>query len=83
MPRRAWEFELRGKDHTIELEHTHLTGRRSVWVDGKLIEGSKLLLDFRSESKFTVDGIQCVIQIKGSEFGDYKLYVGDNEIKPK
>ena len=55
----------------------------NIWVDGIITEKSKLLLDYRPKSRFTINGTHCVIQIKGSEFGDYKLYIRDTEVRLK
>jgi hypothetical protein len=82
MPSRVWEFKLRGKHHSVELEHTHWTGRRTIKVDGEIIYSSKAPLDFRAEDWFKIDSIPCTIRIRGIEFGDYKLFVEGNMIEP-
>ena len=82
MPTRVWEFELRGKRHSVVLEHTHWTGRRTIKVDGRVIYSSKAPLDFHAEDWFNIDGIPCTIRISGSEVGDYKLFVEGIIIEP-
>jgi hypothetical protein len=81
MPTRIWEFELRGKHHSVELEHTHWTGRRTIRVDGEIIYSSKAPIDFRAEDWFNIEGIPCTIRIRGSELGDYKLLVEGEPIE--
>ena len=81
MPTRVWEFELRGKHHSVELEHTHWTGRRTITVDGAVIYSSKAPVDFRAEDWFNIDSIPCIIRIRGSEFGNYKLFVEGETIE--
>ena len=82
MPTRVWEFELKGKRHSVELEHTHWTGRRTITVDGEIIYSSKAPVDFRAEDWFDIDTIPCTIRVRGSELGDYKLFVEGNIIEP-
>jgi hypothetical protein len=82
MPTRVWEFELRGKHHSVELEHTHWTGRRTIKVDGEIIYSSNAPLDFHAEDWFNIDSIPCTIRIRGSEVGDYKLFVEGKIIEP-
>ena len=32
-----WEVELSDKKHIIEFEHGTITGRRVIWLDGKVL----------------------------------------------
>ena len=73
---------MKGRRHSVELEHTHWTGRRSITVDGVVVESSKAPFDFRAENLFTIDNIPCTIRIWGSEFGDYRLFVEGKIVEP-
>ena len=43
----VWRVEIDGQEHDIELEHTSLTGKIEVSVDGRLIAEDRLWLQKR------------------------------------
>lgn len=45
MTRRKWMLELDGKEHTVELEHTYLSSKSAITLDGALIHKSSKLID--------------------------------------
>ena len=66
-----------GPSGVVEMEHGFISGKRTLKVDGSIIERSSKLLDTGSEHRFTIGSQDCVLRIR-SNMGlwfDYELYV--------
>lgn len=60
--RRIWVVELGGKVRPIELEHKW-TGRKRLFVDGKLVLDKRGFWQLESRHLFEVDGHICILSI--------------------
>jgi len=77
MTTKTWNFTLEGKPHTLILEHKWLSGKRSVILDGQLLESiPPSLFASGSVHEYEVDGhsLVAVIQEKPASFA-YDLLV--------
>jgi hypothetical protein len=67
MAEKRWEFELDGKKHAIELEHSTFSNKLFIRVDGRLLSLSpeaQQPKDRNSRHAFRVDGHPCEIVIE-------------------
>jgi Fas apoptotic inhibitory molecule (FAIM1) len=68
MAKKIWTVTLEDGEHTIELEHDYISGKRDIYVDGtfvKLSHGSThYLIDFGSNHPFKIGGHCCIIHIR-------------------
>src|SRR3712207_398869 len=78
MPRKVWTIPLEDGSHTIELDHGAISGRRSIRVDGELVERSRHHVDFGSSHTFELSGHLCevVIDTNGLTFSYFLLVDG-------
>ena len=64
MAKMTWIITLDGCEHTIELEHKQLSGKRHIRVDGALHEEGKVVFDIGSTHEIPIDGHTCTILIR-------------------
>jgi hypothetical protein len=67
MAEKRWEFELDGRKHAIELEHSSNSNKRSIRVDGRLLSLSPEVQqpkERNSKHAFQIDGHSCEIVIE-------------------
>ena len=78
MAYRMWQVELDGADHRVELEHRVITmsGKRTIQVDGQVIERSSKFWDTGTEHRFKISGHPCILRIRNLFMGyEYELWV--------
>ena len=71
MTTKTWDFTLEGQSHTLTLEHGVFSGKRTIILDGQLLEHiPRNLLDTGSAHEYEVDGhsVVVVIQSKVASF---------------
>jgi hypothetical protein len=51
----AWRIDVDGKEHDVEIEHSTLTGKIIVRLDGQVVDESRLLLS-KKPLEFQIDG---------------------------
>lgn len=66
MTRHTWQFPVEQTQHSLELEHAPLTGRRRIWLDGRLVEDDRKLFDPGSIYAWWIDGRRCELHLLGS-----------------
>jgi len=88
MARLNWEFELEGKPHSVQFEHTYFAGKRTLIVDGITVQAApgKLLYliggDNGSVHAFKIGQHNCSIQVRGNVMiYSYNLSVDGVDIK--
>ncbi len=68
MAKKIWTIALEDGQHTIELEHGYISGKRTICVDGTQIElppgESSSFLDFGSNHPFKIGNHFCIIHIR-------------------
>lgn len=79
MTEKRWEFELEGVKHSVELEHSPFSNKRSIRVDGRLLAmppESQQPKERGGRHAFRVNGHPCevVIKYENRKF-DYDLIV--------
>ncbi|MCP4138855.1 MAG: hypothetical protein GY755_00935 [Chloroflexi bacterium] len=73
MAKRTWEFSISGKKHIAEIKHAYWTGKKRIWLDGKIIvENRKLVAT--SESIFSIENTLCELGITTNGF-TYSYYL--------
>lgn len=80
MATRKWTINLEDGVHTVELKHGTISGKRSIFVDGKplkLLPGEeKKVYDTGSTHPFNISDHDCVVIIRSSGFSfEYELTV--------
>ena len=64
MKKKSWKLELDGQEHTVELEHGVVFGKRKIYVDGQLVEESRKLFDTGSDHTFQIGAHLCTVHIR-------------------
>ena len=68
MAKKIWTVALEDGQHTIELEHGYISGKRKICVDGTPIklppESANSFLDFGSNHPFKIGSHCCIIHIR-------------------
>jgi hypothetical protein len=64
MGSKTWQFQLEDGTHAVAIEHSPLSGKRTIHLDGVVVEQSTKLFDTGSEHPFMVGGHRCVVQVK-------------------
>jgi hypothetical protein len=62
--KKSWTIELGGTQHTIELEHNSITGKRTIRLDGNPVEQSSKFNDTGGTYKIPINGSTCTVLIK-------------------
>ena len=62
--KKSWQLELDGQEHTVELEHETILGKRKIYVDGQLVEESRKLFDAGSDHTFQIGAHLCTVHIR-------------------
>jgi hypothetical protein len=77
MTEKRWEFELDGVKHIVELEHSPISNKRSIRVDGRLLPmppESQQPKERSGKHAFRVSGHPCEIHLKyANRKFDYNL----------
>ena len=70
MAQKMWTLTLDGADHSVRLEHSPISGKRVIRVDGKVVAeiGTKLV-DFGSDHRFPVEGHNVAVHIRPAGLG--------------
>lgn len=63
MTKKSWTFELDNQEHTIQLEHSSLIGKRSIYLDGVLQEKKTRFFDTGSRNIVQIGGHTCTVLI--------------------
>ena len=63
MASKTWTVNLDGINHTIELEHGTISGKRVIKLDGKVIEESQKLVDSGTDHFFKIGNHLCAVHI--------------------
>jgi len=70
MPTIGWTLSLDGKAHTVELDHGWLLGRRTIRLDGRVLEHTATvrhaLLDRGSRHPFQIGNHTCQVFIESN-----------------
>lgn len=88
MPTIGWTVPLEGKTHTIELDHGWFLGRRTIRLDGKVLEHiakvRHALLDRGSSHPFQIGKRACELCIESNWAGlfRYVLLVDGRGLTP-
>ena len=84
MAKKAWRIQLEDGEHYVELDHGTFSGKRTIEVDGKVVEQEGLnLIDFGGEHTFTIGNHECVVQISTEGFTySYDLSVDGQLVSP-
>ena len=72
MAKKTWTFDLDGVQHTVQLEHGVLSGKRLITVDGQLLKDIKHnLIDLGGDYPLAIDGHTGFLRIStnGLTFG--------------
>ncbi len=68
MAKKIWTVALEDGQHTIELEHGYISGKRKICVDGTPIKlppkSANSFLDFGSNHPFKIGSHCCIIHIR-------------------
>jgi Fas apoptotic inhibitory molecule (FAIM1) len=66
MAKRTWQFELDGQSHTVTLQHSWLSSKRVIRLDGRVVAtgAHPLAFDVGSTDAFEVgEGHQAVVNV--------------------
>jgi hypothetical protein len=86
MAKRTWTIELEDGQHTVELDHGYISGKRRISVDGRPVEetarAQDALFDIGSSHPFNIGGHRCLLVIR-SKWGltyEYDLVVDGRSV---
>ena len=54
MATRHWTLQFDGEIHTVRLEHGFWLSSRQIWIDDKLVEKSRKMMDYGSRHVFKI-----------------------------
>ena len=69
MANRTWTFKLEDGTHTVDLEHGYFSGKRTIYVDNKLVLEEKKSFDTGSAHSFQINGHTCTVHVQVKGFG--------------
>ena len=77
---KQWTFQGAKREHTVALEHGHISGKRIITVDGTVVHQSTKAIDLSdSDYRFTVGDQPCILKISIGGFNglffNYDLFV--------
>jgi Fas apoptotic inhibitory molecule (FAIM1) len=76
MASKIWTFPLEDGMHTVQIEQDAWTGRRSVTVDGALLESRVVLMSRADVPRFQINGHGCSLHFRGNSFSyNYELMI--------
>jgi hypothetical protein len=77
MSTKVWTWNDDAERHVVEIEHSWFSGKRTLKVDGKIVETSgNKWWDTGSEHRFKAGSKDCVLRIRNNWFGfNYELFV--------
>ena len=81
---KVWRIDVDGRDHEIEVDHSTLTGKIRIKVDGAEIDDSRLLLTAR-EFDFPVDTAVAHLEVEYAHGGfsvRSELHVDGRYVEP-
>src|SRR5436190_17401625 len=64
MASKTWQFQLEDGTHAVAIEHSPISGKRTIYLDGRVIEQRTKMFDTGSVHSFPVSGHQCAVQVK-------------------
>ena len=65
MPKKSWTVQLEDGTHTVEMEHNLLSSRRTIRVDGQVVEQGKFsVVDFGGDYPFPIGERQAVLHMR-------------------
>jgi hypothetical protein len=74
MATRHWTLQLDGETHKVRLEHGYWLGMRQIWIDDKLVERSRNLIDFGSIHPIEIGKHCCELGVTTNGF-TYDFYL--------
>lgn len=90
MPKIIWNFQLEDGRHTLELNHGCCSGKRTIHLDGGLVEKTSgwrnfLFFDMGGEHVFDIGGHRFVVQARTDGRGNfsYRLSVDGVWVEPE
>ena len=81
---RTWRITVSGTEHEIEVDHSTMTGKIVVTLDGEQV-GEDRMLATKKEIEFSVDGEQAVVGVSfafGGMGATSELHVGGRYVEP-
>jgi hypothetical protein len=77
MARRIWNVSVENVDHTIEIRHSYLSGKKSLFLDGKqVLQTNEDIIRFKLDLRFAIGTHPCFVRIKPNGITyDYELVV--------
>lgn len=80
----AWRVDLDGQEHDIEVDHSTMTGKIVVKLDGAVVDEDRLLLT-RKPLEFTVAGHPARVTVEyayGGMAARSSLHVDERYVEP-
>ena len=82
MAKKNWIVNLEDCEHRIKLEHGYISGKRIIYLDGKVIEHiNHNFIDSGSKHEFKINEHICVVLIEVVFKFSYDLIIDDISVK--
>lgn len=81
---KAWRFEAGGQEHEVEIEHSTMTGKILVKVDGKVVDEDRMLARKKTFA-VDLDGQQVRVDVDfafGGFSADSTLHLDNRYVEP-
>jgi hypothetical protein len=84
MAERIWKIQGNTGTHTVRLEHAYLSGRATVFVDGKTIfHRHRQIADDGLNREFEINGVRCLLRVTCSPWCTFWYTLRANGEKQK
>lgn len=85
MAKRTWRVQGKSAEHTVRLEHSYISGKATVTVDGAIVYHRHRKWDDPGfEVKLMIDGVECWVEASVFPWGfvfSYRLSI-EGKIRP-
>lgn len=82
MATKAWNVDINGKQHYVELDHGTMTGKRLIKVDDQVVVDEGMSMSWGYKIPFEIEGNPAEIEISTEGFDwDYALKVNNRVVQ--
>lgn len=81
MPKKTWTVDLDGTTHVVALDHGFFSGKRSIYVDNRLVDQGTKSLDMGGDYDFRIGKRRGTITMRSNLLTfNYDLFIDDKSV---
>lgn len=82
MATKAWNVDINGTTHYVELDHGTMTGSRKITVDDRVVVDEGVSVKFGEKIPFEIEGNPAELEISTAGFDwDYSLKLNNRVVQ--